>query len=682
MSKSKKKHTPQVDPRVLTRPRLDALFERLARGELDDDGLLAGTQALMAEVGHRPLLDALVKRMEGTPEAERETILSLVPRLKSREVIDYLWQQVKKPHALSLDAKATALIVLKQMGEDVDLKDPARYFSARDIKPGDIKSVEDLMRTGVRGLARSLREARDPAEVEAFMLRVNRMPAEADGGSDILLSMMQHAESGATDLEADFIYALAHTTPFPEVRQRAEQTLARLAARGVKPVSAAVLGLGQDQFYAAYTTDPNHPWQQSVTVAWQRAGGAIQALVFLLDFGVPWRGAIKDMFPIMGMSPSKFQREFVDRTNEKLGEPLYRVSLARAQTTIADALEANRQYKVALPKDFNEFRHLVDRWVLHPPAAVIEADTTDDELAALPLTPDRSDKPIMVDVRDPERDGASADEDEEEWEEELPAEEVDEFYDFEHVLEDVESTYDELETAWPWWESEWVRDYLASLSPQPYDLERFDDELEMIAATWLDLRDFILYLDDYAHEIHTLADIRGFHLSDYLSENAVGWDEDDGRSRAEAVRDFFTCLAQHGLIASDLPLLSELAQMLAQPDQLNLLSRPEPRGGEIAVWFPMFGADERDEPFTYNEWWMALVLERRFKRNWERCRREAGRKPDSAAKLALLDQLENRLAEDSEYLDDLNEERAPGPEDYQSAENWFERESVSTASAW
>ncbi len=176
-------------------------------------------------------------------------------------------------------------------------------------------------------------------------------------------------------------------------KQKAERALERLAARGVKPVTRAILDLAQDRFYAAYMTDPNHPWQQSVTVAWERAGGVIQALVFLLDFGVPWRGAIKDMFATHGMTPQEFQRELVDKPGRKMGERLYRISLARAQATIAAAVEANRKHNIALPKEFNEARHLVERWVLHPPAAILAADSTRDELGDLPLTPDRSGKP-------------------------------------------------------------------------------------------------------------------------------------------------------------------------------------------------------------------------------------------------------------------------------------------------
>jgi hypothetical protein len=141
-------------------------------------------------------------------------------------------------------------------------------------------------------------------------------------------------------------------------------------------------------------------------------------------------------------------------------------------------------------------------------------------------------------------------------------------------------------------------------------------------------------------------------------------------------------LAQRSLTPSNLPLLSELSQILAQPDRLTLLARPEPQGGEIAFWFRAFGADEHDEPFTYNEWWMALVLDSKFKRSWTKCRRAMLGKPDAAAKLALLDLLERRLAQDAEYLDDLDDERPPTPEDYARAERWFDHELVNDTRAW
>lgn len=494
---------------------MDALFDRHASGALTLEGLQTETTALMAEAGHRPVLDALVKRMEGTPEAGRETLMTLVERLRRPEVIDYLWQQVKKPGALSVKAKTTALVILKGMGEEVDISDLGRYFSARDFKPSSLQSVEEMARMGLRGLARHLRGARDPVEVERLMLDINRMPENAADDENILQELVISAEAENNDLGADFLLAMARATPYPRVREAAEAALARLESKGIQPVTPVILNMGQDKFFAAYMTDPDHPWQQSVNVAWERAPGVVQGLVFLLDFGLPWRGAIKDAFATRAMTPEAYYNYFVTKSEKTMGERVYRVSLARAQAAIAAALEANRQNKVALPKEYHEVRHLVERWVLHPPAAILQADATEDELGDRPLTADYSRQPMALDLRGAGLEdimralppGAL---------ENLPGE-AEEFANFQDLLKDVANAHKIM--GWtPWWQREWVQDYLASHHPTPNQLKRADPELRTISERWLALEDFLWYLDDEGFEVRTVADLRGFHFSEYLAK--------------------------------------------------------------------------------------------------------------------------------------------------------------------
>ncbi|MBM2848413.1 MAG: hypothetical protein HW418_1355 [Anaerolineales bacterium] len=681
MSKSKKSKIPKIDPRLLVRPRLDALFDRHTSGARDLAELQAGVEALMAEVSHRPVMDALVKRMEGTPEAERETLMLLVERLRRPEVIEYLWQQVKKPGALSVEAKTTALVILKGMGEDVDISDPGRYFSARDFRPSDIHSVEEMAQMGLRGLARHLRGARDPVEVERLMLDINRMPEKASEGENVLLEMVASAEAEDNDLGADFLLAMARATPYPKVQEAAEAALARLASKGIRPVTPAILSMGQEKFFAAYMTDPDHPWQQSVNVAWERAPGVVQGLVFLLDFGAPWHGAIKDVWATTAMTPEAYHNYFAVKAAKKMGERVYRVGLARAQAAIAAALEANRRNRIVLPKEYNEVRHLVERWVVHPPAAALRADTTADELGDHPFTADHSRKPMVLDLRgDRLEDVMRALPPD--FFETLPAEE-EEFSNFKSLLKDVREAHQFMGSS-PWWQAEWVQDYLSSLHPTPHKLKRPAPELKAIAEQWLYLQDFLWYLDGEGFDVRVVADLRGFHFSDYLAEDALESDADRGRARLETIRACFDYLAQAGRIPSDTPCLPELAQMLAQPDEITLTVRPAPLGGEIAVLLREFGWDREahDEPLTYNEWWAALVLERKFKGRWDKFCNSAHKMPDAQAKLALLDRLEGRLSNDPDYLDYLDDERPPELEDYKRAERWFEKEMVNEARAW
>lgn len=681
MSKSKKNKNLQIDPRLLVRPRLDTLFDRQASGTPDLDGLQAGVEALIAEVGHRPVMDALVKRMEGTPEAERETLMLLVERLRRPEVIDYLWHQVRKPGALSLEAKTTALVILKGLGEDVDISDPGRYFSQRDFKPGDIRSMEALFRTGLRGLARQLRGGRNPVEVERLMLDINRMPGNAGDGENVLMELVSNAEAEGNDLGADFLLAMARATPYPNVQQAAESALARLESKGIRPITPVILDMGREKFFAAYMTDPDHPWQQSVNVAWERAPDVVQGLVFLLDFGVPWRGAIKDLFTTAAMTPEAYHKHFVVKAEQKMGERVYRVGLERAQATIAAALEANRHNQVALPKEYNEIRHLVERWVLHPPAAVLQADSTVDELGDHPSRPKHGGKPLVLNLRGDRLEDVMQALPPDFWES-LP-EDVEEFANFKSLLKDVTGAHQSL-GGLPWWQVVWVEAYLLSLHPKATKLKRTDPDFNHLADQWLYLRDWFWYLDDEGFDVHSVADLRGFHFSEYLAEGALEADEDGGRARVETLRAFFDYLAQAGTILSDAPCLSELAHMLAQPDELSLIERPAPLGGEIAVWLRELGEEDKahDEPLTYNEWWTALVLEKKYKGRWDKFRNVAHKAPDAKAKLALLDRLERLLSIDPDYLDYLNDERPPAPEEYKRAERWFEKETVNDARAW
>jgi hypothetical protein len=316
---------------------------------------------------------------------------------------------------------------------------------------------------------------------------------------------------------------------------------------------------------------------------------------------------------------------------------------------------------------------------LHPPAAIVQADTTEDELGDRPLTADYSGKPMVLDLRGGRREdimralppGVL---------ENLPGE-AEEFANFKGLLKDVANAHEMM--GWtPWWQREWVQDYLASLHPTPNKLKRADPELQTISERWLDLEDFLWYLNGEGFDVHTLADLRGFHFSEYLAEGPLEADADEGRARLENIRAFFDYLAWANTIPADTPCLAELAQMLAQPEAITIDVRPIPLGGEIAVWLREFGDDEHDEPLAYNEWWTALVLEKKFKGREDKFRNATRKHPNAEAKLALLDRLNDRLADDPDYLDYLNDDRPPEPDDYKRAERWFEKGAVNEGRAW
>lgn len=359
----------QVPKPTLARPRLDAILTRRERDELDDGGCADKVSALMTELGRKPVLDTLVKKLETTSDTERDALMAVISKLGDEETIAYLWRIVRRSK-MSIGVKSTALIILKQMGEDVDLSDPGAYFSTRDVKPTDIAEMARLGRHSLRMLIKRLQEAESVGEIEGLMDIFDRSLDEAG-----LLAMVEEFSAVEEAGAADMLLAIVHTTARLKVRQAARNALLKLAGRGVFPQSSIVKSFSEERFYAAYCTDPTNLWQQQVTMAWEWAGDTTQAIVFLLDFGFPWRGSIKDMFVTRYMPKRQLQRELLDKGNEQR-----RIPFARARQSILDALEANRRHRVRLPPEYDDFRQLIERRIVNPsPEALAQAEALDAE---------------------------------------------------------------------------------------------------------------------------------------------------------------------------------------------------------------------------------------------------------------------------------------------------------------
>ncbi|MBM4079381.1 MAG: hypothetical protein FJ278_06750 [Planctomycetes bacterium] len=599
--------------------------------------------------------------------------------LSGHKVVEYLRNQLAEQKGLSIESKTALLAALREMGESIGPQEFGQYLTPADATPGNVKALEGLFRSSFRQSMRDVRQARDAVEAEQYLLGFHKVALDATGSAEGVIQMVEDLAAGGTAVEADFLYGLARTAPLPAVRVAAEEMLDSLGKKGVKPVTPVILDLGRERFHAAYMTDPRHEWQQSVVVAWERPGEVVQVLLFLLDFGLPWDGAIKDMFMSKGLTAPEFQARIIEGRGQSIHLQYFRVPLARAQATLAAAIKANRSHGIPLPAEMAEARHLVERWVLRPDPSVLAADTTRDELAHVPVDLDR---PVLVDLDGLEFRDADEEDEEEDYDDEEREDEERTFEDFDELLEDVDSFHDtELEDI-PWWRREWVKDHLTSLRDDARSRQSPDEGLEFLTRRWDDLAAFIGYLRDESYEFHALDDVRGFHVSECIV--CIGL-EDEGRewvrSFVDAVQGLFAHMAARGAIPSDHPLLASLRAMLARPDRVALPERPEPLGGEVAIWLTDVGEDDRYEPITYNEWWLALVLERRFKTNWDRCRREIAKHPDAAAKLALFDRLRKLQDEDDSCLDQIFW-RPAEHSDHKRAQKWFDREPVNPRRAW
>ncbi len=368
--KHKKARKIQVTPASMSRPRLDAIFARYGREEIDDEGCLEEVTALIVEMGREAVMDALVRKLETASEAERDALMTVIPKLGDKETITHLWRMVR--HSKTSPAvKSVALVILKAMGEDVDLDNPEVYFSRKDVKPSDVAAMTRLGHHGLEKLVQELHALKSIGEVEGFVDVFERTPGQRghEGQLFLIEELSKTRETGA----ADMLLAIAHGTARPDVRRAARNALLELAGKGVFPQSSLIKAFSQEQFYAAYCTDPAHPWQQQMVMIWEWPDDVCQGIVFLLDFGFPWQGSIKDMFVTQYMSKRRLHRELLEKHLEHR-----RIPFARARRTILDAVEANRRHRMRLPPEYNQFQRLIERRIINPsPEALARAESLD-----------------------------------------------------------------------------------------------------------------------------------------------------------------------------------------------------------------------------------------------------------------------------------------------------------------
>jgi hypothetical protein len=576
-SKKKKQKKPNIPVQTMARPQLEQILARRRHDELDDDEFVASIEALMGQLDQEAVLNALIGLLDNADNEQKDALMVAIPKLGNAQTIKHLWQLVRRSK-LSVGAKMTTLVILKQMGEDVDLDNPGNYFSWRDVKQADVDEIESMGRFGTQAIIKELQKLDNVDDVEAMMLRFREI-SDKTGGEAMLEAMIDDlVEMGNSDA-ADMIAAISATTSYAKVRQTARKGLLKLSDQKIFPQTQSIKALVEERFYAAYCTDPAHPWQQQVAILFERGNNLVQALVFLLDFGHPWKGAIKDFFPTESITPRQFQREFIDRTNRQ-GVEQGQVSYARARQFILDALAANRKNKVKLPLEYEQFRPMVERRIVDPSpetlayAEKIDAETV-DEWGELEGEPVRG-----MEIIGPDGEAIAVmpmeDLDDEFWDEL----EEDEIEDFDDLLANVEDYYEEVNETLDEGQAyilphDWMVSYLTARHEAGFEPDELDE-------FWLDLSDFLLYLDEGYNTPKTLADIQGHHLSEFVSDF---WDEhidkeapaDEKEEAVETVRDLYDYLAEQKLIPAEAAkrVAAAADTLFSQPDELTPIPRPE-----------------------------------------------------------------------------------------------------------
>ena len=541
--KKKKQKKPNIPVQTMARPQLEQVLIRRERDELDDDEFVVSIQALMQELGQEAILNALIGLLENAGNERKDALMVAIPRLGNKQTVGHLWHLVRRSK-MSIGAKMTALVILKQMGEDVNLDDPGEYLSWRDIKQADVSEIADMGRFGMQAIIKELQKLDNADEVEALMMRFEEMMTKT-GGQAIPIAIIEDLIAMNNSDAADMLAAITATTTHQEIRETARKGLLKLAGYKVFPQSEIIKSLRDERFYAAYSSDPAHPWQQQVSIVFERGQNLIQALVFLLDFGHPWNGAIKDFFPTQGMTPNQFQREFINKANRQ-GVEQRKVPYARARQFVLDALEANHKNRIKLPPEFDKFRHWVERRIIDPSpellayAEQVDAHSTDEwgTLMGKPVRgmevigPDGKPMPVMVlgDLDDP-------DWDDDNWTFDDLLNDVNDYF-LSEGEEPLAENEEPKEHVLPY---EWAVSYLATRYEEGVDLEELDDR-------WENLCDFMFYLEEDDTAPSTPDNLKDIHLSRFITDF---WDQtiasntplNEKIHALETVQDFYEYLA-------------------------------------------------------------------------------------------------------------------------------------------
>lgn len=584
--KSKKEKKTNIPVQTMARPRLEQLLTHRQRGDLQDKEFIGSIEALMGEIGREAVLNALVSLLDGATPEQKEALMIAIPKLGNAGTIKHLWHLVRRSK-LSAGGKMTALVILKEMGEEVNLDDPGEYFSWRDLKHSDLSEIENMGRFALRALSKELQKLDTADDVEAFMLRSEELlPAGSKVGVKLtqIEALIEMGDSGA----ADMLSAIVATTTDSQEREAARRGLLKLSAQRVFPQSEVIKSLRNEPFHSAYSTDPAHPWQQGVIIVWERPHQTVQALVFLRDFGSPWKGAIKDLFPTYSMPWAKLKREMIDRT-KGLDAEYRRVTYSRARQFILDAIEANRKNRVKFPPEYEKYLYLLERRIINPSAEAVayaeqvDAQTVDEwgELAGEPVRgmeiigPGGKPIPIigMGDLDDFEGEEYQLTLDDllDEVEQFYYADEVEEEAFVEEVDESEEE--EEEEELIPY---HWMVDYLTTRHNEGMDPEELSDR-------WDNLTEFIFYLDGLDHEPpETLTDLQGYHLSEFITDywaETIWAGENTTVGEKEfiidSIQDLYEYLAEQGHVPTDIvKRINDAAAILfKQRNKLTPISR-------------------------------------------------------------------------------------------------------------
>ena len=363
----KKKRAPRharFQEQAQANKQISALLSDYQLDKLSDDELKAALDESVAQFGRQAVAEILFRKLKGHTDGPMKSALLVgLPHIADKKTVSWLWD-LARSRRTRMETRSAVLVILQALGEDVDLSQPERYFPTEKVTRRDVGAATRLFEQSQRELIKSVQRAQSTDEVERLMMILEEQAPTMPGGEAGLVDMLEMITDMGDTGAADYLLAVQHTTPRPRVREAAQKELHKLRLSGIEPQSPMIKALGEETFYAAYTTDPNHSWQQNVMTIWEREPQRYQVMSFLLDFGSPWNGAVKDMMVTRNMSFDEIDEHLIGRS-EARGIPMIEVDVDTARDFVVEALRANKRNRVKLPPEYDQFRHLVERRFLN-----------------------------------------------------------------------------------------------------------------------------------------------------------------------------------------------------------------------------------------------------------------------------------------------------------------------------
>lgn len=220
------------------------------------------------------------------------------------------------------------------------------------------------------------------------------------------------------------------------------------------------------------------------------------------------------------------------------------------------------------------------------------------------------------------------------------------------------------------------------------DVEDFlryvNEQGESPDGAWFQIDILIAFIEAWWHEIRSLDDLCGYHISElastFLDANYGGrlWTLGMRRSLIKTLDRLYERLRQRGRIRAETreDIHGACAQLVRGKRRLDLIHRPPPLGGELVFIYanPDTGAEER---YTFNHRRLLMVWFGAFHRDWQALLNACDAVPSGAQKRALAQEL---MALDPDVCDLILSQAYE--ENLDRAILWFYEERLLELSAW